>query len=236
MKVLPAVDIKGGKCVQLVGGKPGTEKVKIEDALGVARRWQSEGAEMIHIIDLDSALGTGSNVGQIEMLVADMDIPVQVGGGIRSLEQVQRLFDIGCERVIVGTKAILDRPFIAKLADLYPDGIVVALDAIANEIMIQGWQAGSGKDLLQVAQDLSTLPIFGFLYTNVEVEGRLQGIDPIPIKALMESTEKPLIVSGGITTMGDLDALRKMGAHSAVVGMAIYTGKIDFKRAVREFR
>jgi len=236
MKVLPAIDIRGGKCVQLVGGKPGTEKVAIEDVLGVARRWQTEGAEMIHIIDLDSALGTGSNVNQIEMLVADLDIPVQVGGGIRTLEQVQRLFDIGCERVIVGTKAIMDRPFVAKLADLYPDGIVVALDSIANEILVRGWQEGSGKDLLLVAKDLSGLPIFGFLYTNVEVEGRLQGIDPIPIEALKESTDKPLIISGGITTMGDLDSLRMMGAHSAVVGMAIYTGKIDFKHAVREFR
>ena len=236
MKVLPAIDIKGGKCVQLVGGKPGTEKIEIDDVLGVARKWQSEGAEMIHIIDLDSALGTGSNVSQIEMLVADLDIPVQVGGGIRTLEQVQRLFDIGCERVIIGTKAILDRQFVSKLADLYPDSIVVALDSIANEIMIQGWQEGSGKDLLQVAEDLSTLPIFGFLYTNVEVEGRLQGIDPIPIKALRESTDKPLIVSGGITTMGDLASLRMMGAHSAVVGMAVYTGKIEFKHAVREFR
>jgi phosphoribosylformimino-5-aminoimidazole carboxamide ribotide isomerase len=236
MKVLPAIDIKDGKCVQLVGGKPGTEKVSIEDVLGVARRWQAEGAEMVHIIDLDSALGTGNNVSQIEMIAADLSIPVQVGGGIRTLEQVQRLFDIGCERVIVGTKAIQDRAFVAKLADQYPDSIVVALDSIANEILIQGWQEGSGKDLLQVATDLSDLPVFGFLYTNVEVEGRLQGIDPIPIKALMESTEKPLIASGGITDMGDLESLRVLGAHSAVVGMAIYTGKIDFKKAVREFR
>lgn len=236
MKVLPAIDIKDGKCVQLVGGKPGTEKVSIEDILGVARRWQAEGAEMIHIIDLDSALGTGNNVNLIEMIAADLSIPVQVGGGIRTLEQVQRLFDIGCERVIVGTKAIQERAFVAKLAGQYPDSIVVALDSMANEILIQGWQEGSGKDLLQVATDFSDLPIFGFLYTNVEVEGRLQGIDPIPIKALKESTEKPLIASGGVTDMGDLETLRVMGTHSAVVGMAIYTGKIDFKRAVREFR
>lgn len=236
MKVLPAIDIKGGYCVQLVGGKPGTEKVKIEDVRGVARKWQSEGAEMIHVIDLDSALGTGNNVSLIEMIVADLSTPVQVGGGIRTLEQVQRLFDIGCERVIVGTKAIQERSFVESLADQYPDSIVVALDSIASEILIRGWTEGSGRDLLQVAKDLSDLPIFGFLHTNVEVEGRLQGIDPVPIKALKETTEKPLIVSGGITTMGDLDFLNRMGVHSAVVGMAIYTGKLDFKHAVREFR
>jgi len=236
MKVIPAIDIKDGNCVQLVGGKPGTEKVKIENVLGVARKWQDSGAEMIHVIDLDSALGTGSNEGLIEMIVGDLSIPVQVGGGVRTAEQVQRFFDIGCERVIVGTRAIQDREFVEDLSAQFPDGIVVALDSVANEVLIKGWQEGSGKDLLALAADFSSLPIFGFLYTNVEVEGKLQGIDPIPIKALRESTERPLIVSGGITNLGDLDLLRKMGAHSAVVGMAIYTGRIDFKKAVREFK
>jgi len=236
MKVLPALDIKDGYCVQLVGGKLGTEKVKIENVLGVARKWQDSGAEMIHVIDLDSALGTGNNEGLIEMIAADLSIPVQVGGGIRTSDQVQRFFDIGCERVIVGTRAIQDRKFVEDVSAQYPDGVVVALDSVANEVLIKGWQEGSGKDLLAVAADLSSLPIFGFLYTNVEVEGRLQGIDPVPIKALRESTEKPLIVSGGITSLGDLDLLRRMGAHSAVVGMAIYAGRIDFKKAVREFR
>jgi phosphoribosylformimino-5-aminoimidazole carboxamide ribotide isomerase len=122
------------------------------------------------------------------------------------------------------------------MADEYPDGMVVAIDSVANEVLIKGWQEGSGKDMLTVVKDLDTLPIFGFLYTNVEVEGQLKGIDPTPIQALANSTKKPLIVSGGITTMGDLDILRRMGAHSAVVGMAIYTGRIDFRRAVGEFR
>jgi len=236
MKVLPALDIKDGYCVQLVGGKPGTEQIKIENVLGVARKWQDSGAEMIHVIDLDSALGTGNNEGLIEMIAADLSIPVQVGGGIRTTDQVQRFFDIGCERVIVGTRAIQDRKFVEDVSAQYPDGVVVALDSVANEVLIKGWQEGSGKDLLAVAADLSSLPIFGFLYTNVEVEGRLQGIDPVPIKALRESTEKPLIVSGGVTSLGDLDLLRRMGAHSAVVGMAIYAGRIDFRKAVREFR
>lgn len=236
MKVIPAIDVKGGKCVQLVGGKPGTEKVIIDDVMGVAKRWQSEGAELLHIIDLDSALGTGDNETLIEMISASISIPVQVGGGIRDEEKVQRLFDIGCERVIVGTRAIQDRPFVMKMADEYPDGIVVAIDSVANEVVIKGWQESSGKDLLAVAKDLETLPIFGFLYTNVEVEGQLKGIDPIPIHALANNTKKPLIVSGGVTTMGDLDLLQRIGAQFAVVGMAIYTGRIDFKKAVREFR
>jgi len=236
MNVIPAIDIKDGKCVQLVGGKPGTEKVKIENVLGVARKWQDDGAEMIHVIDLDSALGTGNNETMIEMIAGDLSIPVQVGGGVRTPEQVQKFFDIGCERVIVGTRAVQDRKFLEDVSAQYPDGIVVALDSVANEVLIKGWQEGSGKDLLALATDFASLPIFGFLYTNVEVEGKLQGIDPIPVKALKESTDKPLIVSGGITDLGDLDLLRRMGAHSAVVGMAIYTGRIDFKKAVREFR
>ena len=236
MKVIPAIDVKGGKCVQLVAGRPGTEKVEIGDILGVARRWQSEGAEMVHLIDLDSALGTGNNEKQIETIAASLSIPVQVGGGIRDEEKVQRLFEIGCERVILGTRAIQDRPFVLKMAEEYPDGIVVAVDSVAGEVVIKGWQEGSGRNLLAVVEDLESLPIFGFLYTNVEVEGRLKGVDPIPIEALLKATKKPLIVSGGVTTMGDLDLLQRIGAHSAVVGMAIYTGRIDLKKAVREFR
>ena len=234
--MIPAIDVKGGKCVQLVGGRPGTEKVEIGDVLGVARRWQNEGAEMIHMIDLDSALGTGNNEKQIETIAASLSVPVQVGGGIRDEEKIQRLFDIGCERVILGTRAIQDRPFVLKMAEEYPDGIVVAIDSVADEVVIKGWQEGSGRGLLAVVKDLEALPIFGFLYTNVEVEGQLKGIDPIPILALINATKKPLIVSGGVTTMGDLDLLQRIGAHSAVVGMAIYTGRIDFKKAVREFR
>jgi len=236
VNVIPAIDIKDGKCVQLVGGKPGTEKVRISDVVAVARKWQDEGAEMMHIIDLDSALGTGNNESLIEKVVGDLSIPVQVGGGIRTVEHVERLFEVGCERVIVGTRAILDRQFIERVSADYPDAVVVAVDSISDKVLIRGWQEDSGKELLSVTEDLSQLPIFGFLYTNVEVEGRLNGIDPIPIKAIIGSTAKPVIVSGGVTTMGDLLELQRMGAHSAVVGMAIYIGKIDFKKAVREFR
>lgn len=234
--MIPAIDVKSGKCVQLVGGKPGTEKVQIDDVMAVARRWENEGAELIHMIDIDSALGTGNNERLIEMVVAAISIPVQVGGGIRTEEQIQRLFDIGCERIIVGTRAIQDRPFIQRMASEYPDAMVVAIDSVANEVLIRGWQESSGKDLIAVAKDLESLPIFGFLYTNVEVEGRLQGIDPIPIQALVNEIRKPLMVSGGVTTLGDLDTLQRMGVHSAIVGMAIYTGKIDFKKAARMFR
>ncbi|HEX9908569.1 MAG TPA: 1-(5-phosphoribosyl)-5-[(5-phosphoribosylamino)methylideneamino]imidazole-4-carboxamide isomerase [Thermoplasmata archaeon] len=236
MNVIPAMDIKGGKCVQLVGGKPGTEKVSIDDVVGVARKWQDDGAEMIHIIDLDAALGTGSNEILIEKVVVSIDIPVQVGGGVRDREQVERYFDIGCERVIVGTRAIQDSEFIRALSSRYEEGIVVAIDSAQSEVLIRGWQESSGKDVLEVVRQMSTLPIYGFLYTNVEVEGRLQGIDPLPVQALLNTTDKPVIVSGGITTVDDLRVLREMGVKSAVVGMAIYTGSIDFRRAVRDFR
>jgi len=236
MKLIPAIDIKDGRCVQLVGGRPGTEKVSIQDVLGVARRWEGEGADMIHIIDLDSALGTGNNENLIEKITASISIPVQVGGGVRTEEHVARLFEIGCERVIVGTRAIQDRAFVQSISDQYQESIVVAVDSIAEDILIKGWQEKSGKDMLSVVRDLRSLPIFGFLYTNVEVEGRLQGIDPVPIKAILDVSTKPVIVSGGITTVEDLEALNKMGVHAVVVGMAIYTGRIDFRKAVRSFK
>ena len=187
------------------------------------------------MIDLDAALGTGDNETLIEKVVGSVDVPVQVGGGIRTQEQAERFFDIGCERVIVGTRAIQDRTFVSDLARTYEDGIVVAIDSVQDRVMVKGWQESSGRDLLEVVGELSDMPIFGFLYTNVEVEGRLRGIDPVPVKALVETTSKPVIVSGGITTDDDLITLQRLGAHSAVLGMAIYTGKIDFRKAVREF-
>ena len=236
MKLIPAVDIKSGKSVQLVGGRPGTEKVEIEDVVGTARRWQNEGAEMVHLIDLDSAMGLGNNEELIENVIGSLSIPVQVGGGIRSSEKVHRLFEIGCERVIIGTRAIQERAFVEELAKQYNDGIVVALDSAADKVLIKGWQESSGKDIFEVAKDLETLPLWGLLYTNVEVEGRLEGINPDPISKLIRSTTKPVIVSGGITTRSDLELLRGMGVDAAVVGMAIYTGKINFRKAVREFR
>jgi phosphoribosylformimino-5-aminoimidazole carboxamide ribotide isomerase len=235
VKIIPAVDIKGGKSVQLVGGRPGTERVMIDDVTGIARRWQDEGAEMVHIVDLDSAMGTGNNEEMIENVIGALSIPVQVGGGIRTSEKVHRLFEIGCERVIIGTRAIQEREFVEDLANEFTDGIVVALDSAANKVLIKGWQEDSGKDIYAVAKDLETLPIWGFLYTNVDVEGRLQGINPVPIEGLIKATSKPIIVSGGITTRSDLERLRYMGVDSVVVGMAIYTGAINFKRVVREF-
>lgn len=236
MRVIPALDIKGGKCVQLVGGKPGTERVEIEDVVGVARKWQEQGAEMLHVIDLDSAMGTGNNETMIEMIVGDLAIPVQVGGGIRTEDKVQRLFDIGCERVILGTRAIQDRSFVEGVAARYPEDIVVAIDASADQVLIKGWQESSGKEIHSVVRDLEQMPVWGFLYTNVEVEGRLQGINPSPIKGLIGMTRKPVIVSGGITTRDDLKLLREMGVDSVVLGMSIYTGTIDFRKAVKDFR
>jgi len=235
MKVIPAVDVRGGKSVQLVGGKPGTERVEIEDVAGLARKWQKDGAEMIHIIDLDSAMDVGNNEELIENVIGGLSIPVQVGGGIRTADKVHRLFEIGCERVIIGTRAIQDRSFVEELAEQYSDGIVVALDSAADRVLIKGWQESSGKDIVSVAKDFESLPIWGFLYTNVDVEGRLQGINPIPISRLIRATGKPVIVSGGITTKSDLALLRGMGADSVVVGMAIYTGAVNFKKVVREF-
>lgn len=235
MRIIPAVDIKGGRCVQLVGGKPGTEKINIEDVLGVARKWQGQGAEMLHVIDLDSALGTGDNEALIEMIIGDLAIPVQVGGGIRTEEKARRLFEIGCERVVVGTRAVQERGFVQSLTSSYPGDVVVAIDSASDQVLIKGWQESSGKGTESVVKDLEMLDIWGFLFTNVEVEGRLEGINSDLVKALIDITRKPVIVSGGITSFTDLAIVRDMGADSVVLGMSIYTGKIDFRKAVVEF-
>jgi phosphoribosylformimino-5-aminoimidazole carboxamide ribotide isomerase len=235
MKVLPAIDIKGGKCVQLVGGRPGTEMVEIDDVVGVALRWQDEGAEMVHIVDLDSALGSGDNHRLIERLIGELDVPVQVGGGVRSVAKVDRLFDLGSERVVIGTKAIQDREFAKEVSEKHRDAVVISIDSASDQVLVKGWQETSGRGTLSVAKDLEGLPVWGFLYTNVDLEGRLRGIDPRPVAELVKAVRKPVIASGGITTISDLESLQTIGAHSVVVGMAIYTGAMNFKNVVREF-
>jgi phosphoribosylformimino-5-aminoimidazole carboxamide ribotide isomerase len=235
MNVIPAIDVKGGKCVQLVGGRPGTEAVQIDDVCGVALRWQEEGAGMIHVVDLDSALGSGDNGRLIERMIGELRVPVQVGGGVRSVAKVDRLFDMGSERVVIGTKAIQDRRFAEEVSENHRDAIVISVDSSYGEVLVDGWQGRSGLGTVSVAKGLAGLPIWGFLYTNVDVEGRLQGIDAEPVAELVRAVRKPVIASGGITTQADLDSLRSVGAHSAVVGMAIYTGVMDFSKVVREF-
>jgi phosphoribosylformimino-5-aminoimidazole carboxamide ribotide isomerase len=165
-----------------------------------------------------------------------MKVPVQVGGGIRSDSKADQILSAGASQIIVGTKAITDPDWLNSLASTYPDRVIVAVDARGRKISVKGWTDDSGKDLIQYVKSIESAPLFGLLYTNIAVEGKLKGIDLKPVQNLISSTKKRVFVAGGITTLDDVQALESAGAFGAVLGMAIYKGNINLKDAVERFK
>jgi len=236
MLVAPAIDLMDGKCVQLVEGKPWSAKVVIDDAVATAVRWQSLGAKRLHVIDLDAALGNGDNEQIIKKILAAMKIPVQVGGGIRSDTKADQMLSAGASQIIIGTRAITDVDWLKSMASTYPDRVIVAVDARGRKISVKGWTDDSGKDLLTYVKSIESVPLFGLLYTNISVEGKLKGIDIKPVQSIVASTKKRVFVAGGITSLDDIQSLASAGAFGAVLGMAIYKGNINLKEAVERFK
>ena len=234
MIIIPAVDIKDGKCVQLVQGKPGTEQVVIDDPVEVALKWEKMGAKRLHIVDLDGALESGANVEIIKEIVEKTTVPVQMGGGIRSIEYAQKLLDMGVDTVIIGTMAVENPDILDSLTDKYtPDQICISLDSKDNRVLTHGWQKSTDKTPLEYTQIFQQKGAGSILFTNVDVEGLLGGIDLSIAEELIEKSEIPIIYSGGITSVDDLKVLRDINTDYVVIGSALYKGLIDFKEALK---
>lgn len=227
MMVLPAVDILDGKVVQLIGGKPGTEQIVLPDPLEVAKDWEKKGAPMVHVIDLDGAFGKGGNPHLIRSMLEELDIPVQVGGGVRSTAMVDQYLGWGAARVIVGTKAITDNNWLSDISQAHPGKIVLALDTAKGQIQVKGWQEASRLSLEQMFGTIKELPLAAVLHTNVEVEGRAQGINVGEVRSFVERCPHKVIASGGIRGLEDLRALESIGAEACVAGIALYTKRIN---------
>jgi phosphoribosylformimino-5-aminoimidazole carboxamide ribotide isomerase len=232
MRIYPAIDLREGSSVQLVGGDPRVEKVHEPDPVRVAHRWFGEGATLLHVVDLDAALGHGSNLDVVARIIRSVPCPVQLGGGIRHLVDIQRRIDLGVGRVIIGTQGVENPHWLELAADIYPGRIVLAVDARGEEVAVRGWQEGSGISIRQVLSRVEDMDLAGLLYTNVDVEGRLEGIDSDAVERVVSATRHKVIASGGITSMEDLDRLNEIGVDGAVLGMSIYTGRIVLKDAI----
>jgi phosphoribosylformimino-5-aminoimidazole carboxamide ribotide isomerase len=224
---IPAVDLRDGACVQLVGGSFAHEKVRLENPIDVARSWEHYGFRRLHVVDLDGATGRGSNLPVIRSLLFDSGIPIQVGGGIRSDDLVEELLDAGASRVIVGTRAIEEPEWIAELAARHPGEIIVACDVRERRVTTRGWEHTLPLDILDVLEELNPLPLGGLLVTAVHREGQMQGTDLPLMEDVAEASHFPVFASGGITTMQDLRALEHRGMAGVVIGMALYTGALD---------
>ncbi len=235
MIVYPAVDIRQGRVVQLIGGRPEAERISLDGPVAVAEGFISAGFRYLHVIDLDAALGDGSNRGDVEEIVRAVDAPVQVGGGIRDTEAARTALDSGASRVIVGTRAINDLDWLADISRDRPKQVVVAADVRGDEIVTHGWKKGSGISAIDYLARVSDLPLAAMLVTDVNREGSLGGIDAGLFTRLGNATDLPLIAAGGVGSMEDLRSLDSAGAAGAVVGTALYTGAIDPGAAAREF-
>ena len=235
MRVFPAIDLRGGACVQWVGGVPEAEKIRLPDPVEVANRWKTAGFKALHLVDLDAALGTGSNAGVIATILKDSGLEAEVGGGVREAESIQRLLDLGAHRVIVGTRALEDPRWLEEMAFRFPGKLMLGADARDRQVVTRGWTRTLTQDVGALVAGVDALPLAGILVTAVHVEGREGGTDLALMSELVETSGHPIIASGGIASMDELRKLSAAGVAGAVLGMSLYTGRIDAAAAAREF-
>jgi phosphoribosylformimino-5-aminoimidazole carboxamide ribotide isomerase len=233
--IIPAVDIKDGKCVQLVQGEPGTEQVIIENPHKVAKDWENRGAQILHVIDLDGAFGDNEkNVEVIKKILSEVNVPIQMGGGIRTKEDAIRLLEMGINKVILGTIAIKNPENVKELSKEYgSERIIVALDSKDSKVVVKGWTEKTSKNAPEYGKIFEKYGAGGILFTNVDYEGLLKGFDVAPLLELLNAVNIPVIYSGGITSIEDIKKVSKTDAAGVVVGSALYKGRINFEDALQ---
>ena len=236
MIVTPAVDLRDGKCVQLIGGCYDRQEIEIDDPVTAALEWQSAGFRTLHVVDLDAATGRGNNRNEIERILEAVDSDVQVGGGIRSTQQVEVLLASGARRVVVGTRAIEDGQWLAELASSYPGRVVVAADVRDRTILTKGWTGVAEESMESAIDRLTSFPLAALLVTAVHREGLMQGPDLSLMRDVVSKSTVPVQASGGVGDVSDLQALAEVGVSSTIVGMALYTGKLDAMTLAEEFK
>ena len=235
MIAIPAIDLRDGACVQLVGGDFAQERVRLPDPVEVASEWEAAGFAALHVVDLDAAIGRSANTERIAQLIAAVSIPVQVGGGIREESAIERLLSLGAARVIVGTRALEDPDWLESVASGCPGRLVVASDVRDRVVLTHGWTRSLSTSLDEVLDRLAALPLGGVLVTAVHNEGRMAGPDVELTREVAARIPHSVYASGGIASVVDLRLLADANAAGAVIGMALYTGAIDPREAAREF-
>lgn len=231
MIVVPAIDIRDGACVQLVGGSYDDERVRRTDPVEVAREWERAGFRRVHVVDLDAATGRGSNAEVVRAVVQGTRMRAHVGGGVRSTAAIAQLLRDGAERVVIGTRAIEDPDWLRQAAVRFPTRLIVAADVRGREVVTAGWERRAGQDVIATIEALNELPLGGVLVTAVHKEGRMEGCDMNLMGEVCDASTLPVLAAGGIAGSADLRALDECGVAQAIVGMALYIGAIDGRKA-----
>ncbi len=235
MIILPAIDLKDGRCVRLRQGDMAAETVYSDDIQAVARNWQEGGAQIIHVVDLNGAVdGEPRNLPQIESVMKAVNVKVQVGGGIRTMETVRRYLHAGVSRVVLGTAALTDRAFLEQACQEFPGRILLGLDARDGNVAVKGWTAVSDVKAIDLLKEVSSHAIGAVIYTDIARDGMLSGPNIQALKEVVAQSSFPVIASGGISRIEDLLAVQALGpqVEGAIVGKALYDGKLDFRAAL----
>jgi len=238
MLLIPAIDLKDGKCVRLRQGRMEDDTVFSDDPVAVAGKWVSAGARRLHLVDLDGAFaGKPKNAGIIhEIAEAFPDVPIQVGGGIRDEDTVQEYLNAGVSYVIIGTRAVSEPHFVSDVAAEFPSHVIIGLDARDGKVAIDGWSKLSHHDVIDLAQQFEADGVEAIIYTDISRDGMMEGVNVAATEKLARAIHIPVIASGGITNLEDIAALGKIaqeGVVGAITGRAIYEGTLDFSEGAR---
>ena len=237
MEVIPAIDLLDGKCVRLYQGDYDRVNTFNENPVEVARNWVQQGATRVHVVDLDGAKqGKSVNLAAIEAIVGSIDIPVQVGGGLRDRTSVARLLDLGVQRIILGTVAVEKPELVTELSQEFPQQVVVGIDARNGKVATRGWLETSEVAATELAQRMAQQGAAAIIYTDIHRDGTLTGPNMEALKELTQAINIPVIASGGVSSLTDLLsllALEPLGVTGVIVGRAIYTGDVNLKEAVQ---
>ena len=236
MIIYPAIDIRGGRCVRLTEGRFDAETVFADDPAEMALKWAGLGAEFLHLVDLDGALaGEGKNVPVIQRILKSVSIPVQLGGGIRNLETIEKLLELGVTRLILGSAAVKNPELVAEACKKYPGHIAVGIDAKNGEVAIEGWGQGSGVAATELAKKMASFGVETIIYTDISRDGMLSGVNVEATAALARACGVPIIASGGVASLDDIRRVKDVegdGVQGCIIGKAIYTVAVDLKEAL----
>ena len=236
MEIIPAIDIRGGKCVRLYQGDYNRETVFDEDPVTAALTWYSQGARWLHVVDLDGAVsGEPQNMDVVEEIMKESGLLIELGGGIRQEEVAGKLLRQGVSRIILGTAAIENRELVKKLCQQFGEAIAVSLDARDGKIAIRGWQKNTVVEVLQLSREMVDVGVMRLIYTDIKRDGTLTEPNFDMTSRLIVATNVPVIVAGGISRLEHLRRLQELGAEGAVIGKALYSGDIDLGEAIIKF-
>lgn len=236
MIIFPAIDIKNNRCVRLKQGRFDEVTVYHEDPATVAKQWEDAGASIIHVVDLDGARsGTAHNLKTVERIVKTVAIPIQLGGGIRNSEDLERVFNVGVRRAIIGTAALKDPLFLQNAVERYHERIVLGLDALRGLVAVEGWEEVSTQDAFDFCREIKKMGITEVIYTDILKDGMMSGPNIETTGELIKKTRMKVIASGGVSSLHDLENLKKIGATGAIIGKSLYNGTLDLKQVIEKF-